>query len=180
MAEFKVDRIHFHFNPTSRKLDVWCFNNPDAYEPRALKLIAKYDFGRKPNNEDGTPADCKQKLLIGLYREPYRDGWEYTLYGKIHPHMLDLAFDYIYYGLKWTSTGETVPTTYLRHNRKALGIHYLFLRYCECYKEVQEYNKKHPKELCDYKTAFMDYAREPYFPAPGSYDGYNHGRSRSF
>ena len=178
MATFKVDMVHFHFNRTSERLDVWCFNDLEAYEPRAVNRVAKYDFGRKPDNDDGTPADCKEKILVGLYREPYRDGWKYTLHGKIHPLLLELVLDYLEYGLKYDAAGEAIPTTYLRHNRRALGIHYLFLRYYECYKEVQEENKRRPEYPRDYKREFIDYFREPYFPTPQSYDGYNHGRSR--
>ena len=178
MAEFKVDDIHYHYSKTSGKLEVWCFNDETAYAEKYRKRVAKYDFGRKPNDEDGNPIDKKEKLLIGLYRQPYMDGWKYTISEKVHPHMIDLVFDYILYGWKLNDNGEVVPTTYLRHNRKVLGIHYLLLRYRECYNEVQEWNKQHPQSEMDYKTAFIDFSKEPYFPTPENYDGYNHARSK--
>ena len=178
MAEFKVDDIHYHYSKTTGKLEVWCFNNEKAYAEKYRERVAKYDFGRKPYDEEGNPTDKKEKLLIGLYRQPYMDGWKYTISEKVHPHMIDLLFDYILYGWKQNENGEIVPTTYLRHNRKVLGIHYLLLRYCECYNEVQEWNKQHPQSPMDYKTAFLDFSREPYFPTPDNYDGYIHSRSK--
>lgn len=85
MAEFKVDDIHYHYSKTSGKLEVWCFNDETAYAEKYRKRVAKYDFGRKPNDEDGNPTDKKEKLLIGLYRQPYMDGWKYTISEKSIP-----------------------------------------------------------------------------------------------
>ena len=74
MAELKVDVVRHDYNEANGKLIVWLFNDPSFYSKKAWKLTAKYDFGRKPNDEEGNPTDKKQKLLVGLYREPFRDG----------------------------------------------------------------------------------------------------------
>lgn len=173
MAEFKVDLVHHHYNQTSEKLEVWCFNDPSAYEPRARKLAANYDFGRKPNHEDGAPADRKQKLLIGLYRKPYCDGWKYTISGKVHPRMVATVLDYIFFGFQENEDGEMEPFTYLRHNRKALGIHYLFERYVEHCRSNIEWISQQDYADYDYRDGFRDYDEEPYFPTPRTYKGYN-------
>lgn len=177
MAVFKVDPMHFHYNRSSGKLEVWCFNNESAYSEKHIDRVVKYDFGRIPGEKEGSAINRKQKLLVGLYRQPYRDGWKYIINEKVHPHMVKLVFDYIFYGWKLDENGAPVPSTYLRYNRKALGIHYLFLRYYECHNEAEAWNKEHPKYPIDYRIDFNDFNKEPYFPAPASYDGYNHGQS---
>ena len=122
MAELKVDIIRHDYNEAKGKLIVWLFNDPNFYSAKEWKLTAKYDFGRKPNDEDGNPTDKKQKLLVGLYREPFRDGWKYTINEKVHPEMVDTVLNYIFFGFQKKEDGEMEPFTYLRHNRKALGI----------------------------------------------------------
>lgn len=112
MAEFKVDEVHYHYSKTSGKLEVWCFNDEKVYSPKARKRVAKYDFGRKPNNEDGQPTERKQKLLIGLYREPYKDGWKYTINTKVLPMLTDTVFRYIFFGYQENENGEIEPFTY--------------------------------------------------------------------
>lgn len=176
MAEFKVDMVLYHYSKTTNKLEVWCFNNEQVYAEKSRKRMARYDFGRKPDDEDGNPTDKKQKLLIGLYREPYQDGWKYTVHAKTLPMLTDTVFRYIFFGFQKNPDGKKEPFTYLRHNRKALGIHYLFERYVEFRKDVVEYNeffKNEPEFQCDPKTDFRDFYQEPYFPTPEKYKGYN-------
>lgn len=176
MAEFKVDSVHYHYSKTSGKLEVWCFNDDKAYSAKNKKLVARYDFGRKPNDESGSATDKKQKLIVGLYREPYMDGWKYTIHSKVLPELAKTVWRYIYFGFQLNEDGEIEPFTYLRHNRKALGIHYLLERYVKFYKEALEENKCF-KDFLEYqydpKTDFRDFYHEPYFPTPQSYNGYN-------
>ena len=143
MAEFKVDSVHYHYSKTSGKLEVWCFNDDKAYSAKNKKLVARYDFGRKLNTESGSNADKKQKLIVGLYREPYMDGWKYTIHSKVLPELAKTVWRYIYFGFQLNEDGEIEPFTYLRHNRKALGIHYLLERYVKFFKEVLEENIRH-------------------------------------
>ena len=176
MAEFKVDMVRYHYSKTTNKLEVWCFNDEQAYGEKHRKRMARYDFGRKPNDEEGKPTDKKQKLLIGLYREPYQDGWKYTIHANTLPMLADTVFRYIFFGYQENKDGKMEPFTYLRHNRKALGIHYLFERYIVFRKEVVEYNevfKDEPEYQCDPKTDFRDFYQEPYFPTSEKYNGYN-------
>ena len=176
MAEFKVDSVHYHYSKTSGKLEVWCFNDDKSYSAKNKKLVARYDFGRKPNDESGSATDKKQKLIVGLYREPYMDGWKCTIHSKVLPELAKTVWRYIYFGFQLNEDGEIEPFTYLRHNRKALGIHYLLERYVKFFKEVLEENKcfkDSPEYQCDPKTDFRDFYYEPYFPTPQSYKGYN-------
>ena len=176
MAEFKVDMVRYHYSKTTGKLEVWCFNDEKAYAEKYRKRMARYDFGRKPDDEEGNPTDKKQKLLIGLYREPYQDGWKYTVHTKTLPMLTDTVFRYLFFGFQENEDGKMEPFTYLRHNRKALGIHYLFERYIDFYKRFEEYNEwyKGKSEFqVDLKTDFRDFYQEPYFPTPEKYDGYN-------
>ena len=92
MAGVKVDKVHYHYNKTSGKLEVWCFNDDKAYSEKYRKRAAKYDFDRKPKDEEGNPTDRKQKLLVGLYREPYQDGWKYTVSEKVLPMLVETVF----------------------------------------------------------------------------------------
>lgn len=177
MAAFKVDEVHYHYNKTSGKLEVWCFNDEKAYAEKYRKRMMKYDFGRKPNDETGAPTDKKIKLMVGVYREPYRDGWKYTIFKNIHPMMVDTVLEYIHYGLKPNEDGEMEPFTYLRHNRKALGIHYLFERYLEVYKVCQAIPEVvGGKDI--YKIDLVDFFHEPYFPSPQNYTGRNLARAK--
>lgn len=173
MAELKVDIIRHDYNEAKGKLIVWLFNDPSFYSAKAWKLTAKYDFGRKPNDADGNPTDKKQKLLVGLYREPFRDGWKYTINEKVHPQMVDTVLRYIFFGFQENKDGEMEPFTYLRHNRKALGIHYLFERYIEHCKTMKKWISQRKKTNIDYRDWFDDYDEEPYFPTPQTYKGYN-------
>ena len=95
MAEFKVDSVHYHYSKTSGKLEVWCFNDDKSYSAKNKKLVARYDFGRKPNDESGSATDKKQKLIVGLYREPYMDGWKYTIHSKVLPELAKTVWRYI-------------------------------------------------------------------------------------
>ena len=179
MAETKVDNIRYHFSKTTGKLEVWCFNDDKAYSDKNKKLVAKYDFGRKPNDETGNPTDRKQKLQIGLYREPYMDGWKYTVHSKILPALADTVLRYIFYGFQKNEDGEILPFTYLRHNRKAFGIHCLFERYlkfCAACIEWNELFKNEPDRCWDIQTSFRDFYREPYFPTPNGNTDYNIAR----
>jgi len=176
MAEFKVDPVRYEVCRSKEKLSVWVFNDPGFYAGKARQLVAKYDFGRKPIGEDSSPADKRQKLLVGMYREPFRDGWKYTLNTRLHPEMAATVMRYILYGFRTGEDGKREPFTYLRHNRKALGIHYLFLRYYECAVEAEAFNREHPSLNLNYKTDLIDFYAEPYFPTPENYDGVNRGR----
>ena len=175
MAEMKVDNVRFHLNKGPGMFQVWVFNDERFYDEKMRSRIARYDFGRRPDHADGTPADRKAKLLIGLYREPYRDGWKYILNAKLHPEMYKLVLKYISYGWKESEDGDLVPFTYLRHNRKALGIHYLFERYVAHCKHMKKRLKSRSwcDEHADYRDGFSDYTDEPYFPTPQSYKGFN-------
>lgn len=138
--------------------------------------MARYDFERKFNDEEGNPTDKKQKLLIGLYREPYQDGWKYTIHTSTLPLLTDTVLRYIHFGFQENECGEIEPFTYLRHNRKALGIHYLFERYIDFCKEaarVNEIFRNRPEYHYDPKVDFRDFYQEPYFPTPTKYRGYN-------
>lgn len=153
MAEFKVDSVHYHYSKTSGKLEVWCFNDDKAYSAKNKKLVARYDFGRKPNDESGSATDKKQKLIVGLYREPYMDGWKYTIHSKVLPELAKTVWRYIYFGFQLNEDGEIEPFTYLRHNRKALGIHYLLERYVKFYKEMS--NNTNPRSPLDYRAQHL-------------------------
>ena len=176
MAGVKVDKVHYHYNKTSGKLEVWCFNDDKAYSEKYRKRAAKYDFDRKPNDEEGNPTDRKQKLLVGLYREPYQDGWKYTVSEKVLPMLVETVFRYIRFGFKENEDGTLEPYTYLRHNRRALGIHYLFERYVAFYKDTVEFNERYKDDGDHFnpKTDCMDFYQEPYFPTPQKYDGHNY------
>ena len=69
MAEFKVDSVHYHYSKTSGKLEVWCFNDDKAYSAKNKKLVARYDFGRKPNDESGSATDKKESVLSTFMRK---------------------------------------------------------------------------------------------------------------
>ncbi len=161
--EMKVDDVRWHISRDRNTLTVWLFNDSRFASPG--KRIARYDFGV---NASG----MREKLLKGLYRTPYRDGWKYTVNLSVHPLLARLIVLYAEYGWKTDEDGRRVPFTYLRHNRKALGIHYLIERYCEAWHMCLEYNAEFScKEDPAFATA--DAVRMPYFPTPQSYRGYN-------
>ena len=156
MSERVCDDVEYRYNEATEMLFIWLSNDDRYYT--VPKRAAKYDFGRSPDKEDK-----KAKLLIGLYREPYLDGWKYTVSGKQHPDLVKVIFDYINYGRYIDENGNRIVFTYLRHNRKALGIHYLIERYC------RDSYKKPGTE----KRYFRETNLVPFFPTPEQYDGHN-------
>jgi len=119
MMEYKVDRIHSRFDRGTNQLILWLFNDDSFYAEKSMKRISRYDFGRTEN-------DRKIKLEKGLYREPYKDGWKYVINTKLHPVLAKTVERYDNHGFTTDEDGKEVPFTYLRHNRKALGIQYLY------------------------------------------------------
>lgn len=148
MPDYICDDVKYIYNERTQMLYIWLFND-DTYYKKA-KRSAKYDFGRNPDKEEK-----KVKLLKGIYREPYRGGWKYTINGKVCRLLVNTIFDYAHYGRYIDEDGNRIAFTYLRHNRKALGIHYLIERYATS------------------RIYFYDHRLVPYFPTPQSYDGTN-------
>lgn len=173
MIEYKVDRIHSRFDRGTNQLILWLFNDDSYYAEKSTKRIARYDFGRIEN-------DRKIKLEKGLYREPYKDGWKYVINTKLHPVLVKTVERYNNYGFTTDEDGKEVPFTYLRHNRKALGIHYMIERYTHR-NDPPEYHEGYlpgigpamlhfaESDLAD----FPDQIKKPYFPTPKSYKGIN-------
>ena len=164
MAEYKVDKVQYREDKSGSKLTVWVFNDPSYYAPNAQKFVAKYNFGRKPNNEDGTPADKKTKLMPGLYREPFKDGWKYVISIKVQPKLTETVMRYINWGWKKDDDGELVPCTYLRHNRKAFGIHYLIESYLNFYNDWLKYIPEKRECKSHVEADFPPFYYYPYFP----------------
>lgn len=174
MLDFKVDRVRNRFNYSTNQLTLWLFNDDSFYAKKSVSRIARYDFGR-------TDGDRKIKLEKGIYREPYRDGWKYIINAKLHPRLTKTVERYNNYGFIVNEDGEEVPFTYLRHNRKALGIHYLIERYIHrefsfptVYVEgIGNINIIMPGTIL---TDFIDEFKTPYFPTPKTYDGKNRAK----
>lgn len=165
MATPKVDEIHLHFSKTTGMLRVWLFNDDSKYEAKCLGRIARYDFGRKPDEENGNPADHKMKLDKGLYREPYRDGWKYTINSKLHPAICYKINQYADYGKKTNEDGAKEEFTYLRHNRKAFGIYNLLERYMVIKWYCENALTLTTSVPVDYRYCSADWSSRPYFPA---------------
>lgn len=87
--------------------------------------------------------------------------------------MVATVFEYIFFGFQENEDGEMDPFTYLRHNRKALGIHYLFERYVGHCRQIIKWISQQNYTDYDYRDGFRDYNEEPYFPTPRTYKGYN-------
>lgn len=171
MLDFKVDRVHTHFNYSTNQLTIWLFNDDSFYAEKSVKRVARYDFGRTEN-------DRKVKLEKGIYRQPYKDGWKYIINAKLHSRLVETVERYNNYGFTINEDGEEVPFTYLRHNRKALGIHYLIERYVNReYNlpiiDIPGYGKTMFIPMGFIFTDFIDEFKRPYFPTPQSYNGRN-------
>ena len=149
------DDVEYRYSESSQMLYIGLANDDRYY--KQPKRAAKYDFGRNADKEAK-----KVKLLKGLYREPYRDGWKYTVNRKVHPDLVETIIRYANYGRYVDDDGNRIPFTYLRHNRKALGIHYLLERYV-AFMTRPRYSYE----------VFRDHAQVPYFPTPENYDGTN-------
>lgn len=171
MFEFKVDRVHSHFNYSTNQLTIWLFNDDSFYADKSLKRVARYYFGR-------TADDKKAKVEKGIYRHPYKDGWKYIINAKLHPRLVDTIERYNNYGFIINEDGEEVPFTYLRHNRKALGIHYMIVRYINRENSIPYIDVPGVGRIAiimprAYLTDFVDEIKRPYFPTPESYKGHN-------
>lgn len=171
MLDFKVDRVHTHFNYSTNQLTIWLFNDDSFYSKKSVKRIARYYFGRTEN-------DRKAKIEKGIYRQPYKDGWKYIINAKLHSRLVETIERYNNYGFIINEDGEEVPFTYLRHNRKALGIHYLIVRYINRhssfpYVEVPGVGKIMIVLPGMILSDFPDEFKRPYFPTPQSYKGRN-------
>ena len=153
MPDYICDDVEYIYNDRTQMLYIWLSNDDRYYEQP--KRSAKYDFGRNPDKEEK-----KVKLLKGIYREPYLDGWKYTINGKVCRVLVNTILDYANYGRYIDEDGNRIAFTYLRHNRKALGIHYLIERYVGSQKK-------------DVWWDFYDYRLVPYFPTPQNYNGIN-------
>lgn len=167
MAVCKVDRVQVKIDNSKGVLMVFLFNDETLYDEHYEKHVARYDFGRK----DG---DRKVKLEKGLYREPYEDGWKYTVNIKLHDRLVRTILRYNNFGFKINEDGEEVPYTYLRHNRKALGIHYMIERYRNRMNDRIIESPIYGKILClsmeALLTDFPDEFKRPYFPTSNEYD----------
>lgn len=152
---YVCDDVRYEYSEKSQMLFIWLFNDDTKY--KKPNHFAKYDFGRSADD-----TGKKVKLYKGLYREPFRDGWKYTVNGKVHHYFINTVLRYANYGWRIDEEGNRVPFTNLRHNRKALGIHYLFERYI--------FHLNHPSR---WQWGFGDNGLVPYFPTPKSYKGYN-------
>ena len=154
MMEKRIcDDVQYRYTEGTQMLYIGLSNDDSYYKDPAR--AAKYDFGRNPDKEEK-----KVKLLKGIYREPYLDGWKYTINGKVHPLLVETVIRYAEYGSYTDEDGKSIVFTYLRHNRKALGIHYLIERYL----------------AGGSTTDFYDALLRPYFPSPDDYEGYNPNR----
>lgn len=164
MPNLRVDSVRYHFSKSTGMLRLWLFNDDSAYDANSLDRVARYDFGRRPADADGNPAERKVKLITGLWREPYRDGWKYTLSSKVHPKMYELVMQYVNHGWKMGANGEREAFTYLRHNKRAIGIHYLFEWYVIEKLEYDEFNAATGNHL-DFRDYFFKYSLKPRFYA---------------
>ena len=156
MSERVCDDVKYIHNERTAMFYIWVSNDDRYYDQP--KRAAKYDFGRSADGEDR-----KQKLAKGIYREPYLDGWKYTINEKVHPTLVETTILYAKYGRYEDEDGNRIVFTYLRHNRKALGIHYMLERAVKCY-NTRRYEDPW---YCS------DFYLKPYFPTPEKYDGYN-------
>ena len=163
MAVLKVDDVHYRVDRYPPRLTVWLFNDDSAYADDA-KDVAHYDFGRRIN-PDGTSPDRKEKLEVGIYRTPFRDGWRYTISSDVHELLCELVIRYANFGWKTDENGERVPSTYLRHNRKALGIYDLIRRYLVVRDECLLLNDGLKRGDCDYRFLSSDFGRMSCFQA---------------
>lgn len=162
MAIPRVDDVRYRVDQHPPRLTVWLFNDDSFYAGAALKRVTRYDFDRR-FNPDGTSPDRKEKLDVGIYRTPFRDGWRYTISSDVHGPLCETIIRYATYGWKMDENGERVPFTYLRHNRKALEIFDLIKRYLirrECCL-LRNFGAKHGS--FDYHTPSPDFYRMPYF-----------------
>lgn len=172
MATYKVDRVHLHFSYTTNLLTLWLFNDDSFYAEKSLKRVARYSFNRHP-------GDRRIKLEKGIFAAPYKDGWKYTINEKLHPILVETIYRYNDYGFTTNEDGEEVPFTYLRHNRKAVGIHHLIARYINRYDENTIYIEGIGRIAIFTAgaliTPFSDQFKQPYFPTEFG-DGRNHAR----
>lgn len=162
MAIPRVDDVRCKVDRHPPRLTVWLFNDDSHYAGAALKRVTRYDFDRR-FNPDGTSPDRKEKLDVGIYRTPFRDGWRYTISSDVHGPLCEAIIEYATYGWKMDENGERVPFTYLRHNRKALEIFDLIKRYLirrECCL-LRNFGAKHGS--FDYRIPSPDFYRMPYF-----------------
>ena len=148
MAIPRVDDVRYRVDQHPPRLTVWLFNDDSFYAGAALKRVTRYDFDRR-FNPDGTSPDRKEKLDVGIYRTPFRDGWRYTISSDVHEPLCALIIRYATHGWKTDENGERVPATYLRHNRKALGIFDLIKRYLLVRDECLLVNDGLPEKIVD-------------------------------
>ena len=172
MAIPRVDDVRYKVDRHPPRLTVWLFNDDSFYADTAADRVARYDFDRRLN-PDGTSPDRKEKLDVGIYRTPFRDGWRYTISSDVHEPLCALIIRYATHGWKTDENGERVPATYLRHNRKALGIFDLIKRYLLVRDECLLVNDGLPEKIVDYHVASSDFGRMPCFQA-------SHKRLREF
>ncbi len=164
MAIPRVDDVRYKVDRHPPRLTVWLFNDDSFYADTATDRVAHYDFDRR-FNPDGTSPDRKEKLDVGIYRTPFRDGWRYTISSDVHEPLCWLIIRYATHGWKTDENGEHVPATYLRHNRKALGIFDLIKRYLLVRDECLLVNDGLPEKIVDYHVASPDFGRMPCFQA---------------
>ncbi len=162
MAIPKVDDVRYKVDQHPPRLTVWLFNDDSFYAGAALKRVAHYDFDRR-FNPDGTSPDRKEKLDVGIYRTPFRDGWRYTISSDVHGPLCEAIIEYATYGWKTDENGERVPFTYLRHNRKALEIFDLIKRYLIRWECCLLRNFGAKRGSFDYHVSSQDFCRMPYF-----------------
>ena len=74
---YVCDDVRYEYSEKSQMLFIWLFNDDTKY--KKPNHFAKYDFGRSADKEDR-----KMKLFKGIYREPFKDGWKYTINSKLH------------------------------------------------------------------------------------------------
>ena len=162
MAIPKVDDVRYKVDRHPPRLTIWLFNDDSFYNDRTLDRVAHYDFDRRIN-PDGTSPDRKEKLDVGIYRTPFRDGWRYTISTDIHGPLCELIIRYATFGWKTNEEGKKEPTTYLRHNRKALGIFDLIKRYLLMRDDCLLLNDGTGEKEFDYHFPSLDYDRMPCF-----------------
>lgn len=152
---YVCDDVEYRYSESTKMLYIWVSNDDRYY--KQPKRAAKYDFGRRADGQDK-----KTKLIKGVYREPYLDGWKYTINGKVYPEFVKVVILYAHYGYYTDEQGNRRAFTNLRHNRKALGIHYLIER---CLPYLPDGNERFHSCPESYKV--------PFFPTPQSYTGFN-------